>query len=61
MTTEKPPQGTPGLGCLAVPAFNDEPCPKCQAINRPGVAYVWRLSDKHGLHWECTVCAHAWR
>lgn len=46
---------------VRIPAPDDQPCPKCHAVNRPGVEYVWRIADERGLHLECIVCAHSWK
>ena len=39
---------------------DDWRCVKCPAMNRPGVAYVYRVFDERGDHFECNVCGHAW-
>ena len=46
---------------VSIPALADEMCPKCGSSNTDKKFYVWRVSDERGLHFECNVCANAWK
>lgn len=38
-------------------AFDEWICPRCSAMNRPGVSYV--TLNEQGRY-ECSVCSHDW-
>lgn len=62
MTTPIPPTAKmhpPRSAKVGMPE-DDLACPKCAAMNRPAVKYVWRVTDERGEHFECCVCAHSW-
>lgn len=59
-TKAQNPTMTNGHVKIHEPEITELQCPKCRAENVGRKLHIWRVADERGVHYECSVCAHAW-